>query len=279
MNNQIDELTVCPGRSVPRCDWLLGLAVVLASLAPLFAAPPPGSAALGGRVLEDLTGNGISTDDGLIPGRIIRLFQDNGDQVFNAVSDPLVTTDTTRPDGTYKFRNLPAGAYFLQQELPLGWVQTAPAAHEHDEIVTPAQCGPTPKERNDTIATAIATGLSSAAPGIYRARGEIGDNNFQGLDVDLFKVQLNTGDLLQLDIDAAAFGSALDSVLRLFDATGLPLAADDDAIGGGVDSHLEFVARSAGTYYVGVSTTANVVYDPLIEGSGNFASASTRTPS
>jgi hypothetical protein len=117
----------------------------------------------------------------------------------------------------------------------------------------------------------MATGLGSPTPGTYIACGEIGDNNFHELDVDLFRVQLNAADFLQADIDAAAFGSSLDSVLRIFDATGHALAGDDDAIGGGIDSHVEWATTSTGTYYVGVSGTINGSYNPLIEGSGFFA--------
>ena len=90
-------------------------------------------------------------------------------------------------------------------------------------MITPAQCGPTPPERNDTIPTAVPTGLSSAAPGTYIACGVIGDNNYHALDVDMFRVQVNAGDVLQVDIDAAAFGSPLDSILRIFNATGHPM--------------------------------------------------------
>src|SRR5205085_3286632 len=103
--------------------------------------------------------------------------------------------------------------------------------------------------------------------------GQIGDNNYKGLDVDLYKVQLNAGDQVSADIDAVAFGSSLDTILRIFDASGRPLAADDDAIGGGTDSHLEFVATSAGTYYLGVSGFVNGLYDPLVEGSGRFGNS------
>ncbi len=231
----------------------------------------PATASLGGRVVEDLTGNGTSAEDRLIQGRVVRLFRDNGDGGFNAASDTLVNTDTTRRDGTYAFRNLAAGTYFVQQELPAFWVQTAPPAPEPDEIITPAQCGQTPRERNDTIPTAIPTGLSSATPGTYIACGVIGDNNYHELDVDFFKVQMNAGDVLQVDIDAAAFGSSLDSILRIFEASGHPVAEDDDAIGGGTDSHLEFFVNRTDTYYVGVSGFFNQRYDPFIAGSGRPA--------
>jgi len=121
------------------------------------------------------------------------------------------------------------------------------------------------------LADAIATGLSSASPGTYLASGEIGDNNYHELDVDLFRVQVNAGDLLHVDVDAEAFGSTLDSELRIFDANGHPVACDDDDIRGGFDSHLEYYARTSGTYYVGVSCSVNLVYDPFVAGTGNFA--------
>src|SRR5438876_1563745 len=256
---------------------LFTMKVALSSLtyigALVFAANAPAqqaTAMISGKVVQDLTGNGISADDAPISGRTIRLYRDNGDRLFDAGTDTLVKTDTTRRDGTYAFRNLAAGAYFVQQNLPARWVQSVPRFVEPDVIVTPAQCGPAPAERNDTIATAVETGLSPGAPGRYLARGEIGDNNYKALDVDLFKVQATAGSLLRVDLDAVAFGSTLDPVLRVFDAAGHPLAADDDAIGGGADSHLNFYAPATGTYYVGVSSFINVFYDPFVAGSGMF---------
>ncbi|MEQ9481247.1 Ig-like domain-containing protein [Coleofasciculus sp. F4-SAH-05] len=98
---------------------------------------------------------------------------------------------------------------------------------------------------------------------------EIGDNpNFApGLDIDLYKIQVNAGELLTVDIDAQVNGSTLDSYLRLFDANGNQLAANDDA--DGRDSALSLFAPTTGTYYVGVSSEGNEIYDPRIEGSGS----------
>ena len=182
------------------------------------------SAIISGKVVEDFTGNGVSADDALISSRTIRLYKDNGDHVFNAGTDTLVKTDTTRKDGTYAFRNLAAGTYFVQQDLPSRWVQSVPRSIEPDPIVTPAQCGPAPPERNDTIATAVVTGLIPGALGTYRARGEIGDNNYKELDVDLFQVQATAGSLMRVDLDAVSFGATLDPELRIFDAAGHPVA-------------------------------------------------------
>ena len=59
-------------------------------------------------------------------------------------------------------------------------------------------------------------------------------------DVDVFRFE-----------GAASVGSALDSLLTLYDAQGNLLASNDDA-GNGRDSRLEFRLKAAGTHYVSV---------------------------
>ena len=239
MNNKFDELAKSLTQSVIRRAALKKFGGGLATLALMAIAntghAQPASAVITGRAVEDLTGNGVTMDDKPIANRVLHLFGDNGDGVFNAANDPLVKSDTTKRDGTYSFRNLSAGTYFVRQSLPTFWVQTAPKTPEPDITITPAQCGPAPSEKNDTIPTAIATGLSSAAPGNYIARGQIGDGGQKELDVDLFRVQVNAGDLLHVDVDAEAFGSTLDSALRIFDSNGRPVACDDDDNRGGFE--------------------------------------------
>jgi hypothetical protein len=129
-------------------------------------------------------------------------------------------------------------------------------------------------EGNDRISSATATGLTGRTA-IHRGAGIIGDNNSlfnPTTDVDLLQVQLQTGDVLQVDVDAATGGSTLDSVLRLFDAMGMELAIslDDPAPGEGAsaDSFVSFTVPVTGTYYIGVSGQANDGYDPLVIGSG-----------
>ncbi len=227
------------------------------------------AASITGTVFEDLTGNGVSAGDLAIAGRSVSLYRDDGDGMFDG-GDTLVASQQTNAVGRYSFNPLAAGTYFVRQDLPPGWVQTGPEDHHHDVTITPAQAGPAPPERNDTLATAVATGLSSTSPGTYVVRGAIGDNKKvdPALDVDLFRFQLNAGDAVHIDIDAVAFGSTLDGVLRVFDASGLQVAANDDTVGDSDDPHVEFVARTSGTYYVGVSGFANGFYNPSVEGSG-----------
>ena len=87
-------------------------------------------------------------------------------------------------------------------------------------------------------------------------------------DADLYQVQLDAGDNLLVDLDASELGSNLDGRLRLFDATGNELASVDDLAApgegdeAGLDSYLDFTAKAAGNYYVGVSDFINLQYDP-----------------
>ena len=128
-------------------------------------------------------------------------------------------------------------------------------------------------ESNDTFSTALDTGLNSDNPGRFTGSGFIGDNenvSFDGDDIDLLQFQLDAGERATVDIDASAFGSSLDPVLRLFDVTGRELAVNDDS--DGLDSFIDFTASRTGTYYAGISSFANFDYDPTVEGSGNGGS-------
>ncbi|MFM9059116.1 MAG: DVUA0089 family protein, partial [Planctomycetaceae bacterium] len=127
-----------------------------------------------------------------------------------------------------------------------------------------------PPDAGDTTATARAVTISAAD---MRLSGLIGDGASGGRDVDIYAVVLAAGQTLVIDVDARSLagGSTLDSCLRLFDAARRQLAANDDA-GGSFDSYLAFTARTAGTYYVGVSGYGNAAYNPARAGSGRIGS-------
>ena len=126
---------------------------------------------------------------------------------------------------------------------------------------------PEPNGPNDTISTAIQTGLSSNNSGVVSFSGKIGDNPnvapvAPGLDVDFFEVQLDEGDRLIIDNDAQAIGSELDSTLRLFNSSGDEVAEDR------YRDLLNFTASESDTYFIGVSGSYNDSYNPFLEGSG-----------
>ena len=73
-------------------------------------------------------------------------------------------------------------------------------------------------------------------------------------EVDLYKVSLHPGDRVTASVSAQASGGALQSLLRVFDANGDPVALDDQE---GGDATLTFQAAPTdpgGVYYIGVSS-------------------------
>ncbi|MFN0018362.1 MAG: choice-of-anchor L domain-containing protein [Pirellulaceae bacterium] len=150
-------------------------------------------------------------------------------------------------------------------------------------------------ERNDLISQAIATNFDG---NLYVASGTIGDNPTlsvnratQGMDVDVFSIDLEAGQTIRVDIDAVTLGSNLDSVMRIFDSLGNPvivnavaLASDDQLAPGEtriplgknpntglplvntLDPYLNFTAPTSGLYYIGVSAFGNSTYNPVTGG-------------
>jgi uncharacterized protein YjiK len=123
----------------------------------------------------------------------------------------------------------------------------------------------------DTLATAQAVTLALNSQLSIDASTGIGDNAFAGRDVDLFRLELLAGERLVLDIDAQSIGLPVNSVLRLFNAAGTQIAVNND-FGGSVDAFLNVTVSTAGTYYVGVSGSANTGYNPTTANSGALGS-------
>lgn len=117
--------------------------------------------------------------------------------------------------------------------------------------------------------------ISQATPIILNGLGAaeltditIGDGLFETRDVDIFRVFASAPALITAEITARGLGipSNLDSYLRLFDASGVQLVANDNF--NGLDSRLQFFVPAAGQYYIGVSAFPNSGYNPILENSG-----------
>jgi len=99
------------------------------------------------------------------------------------------------------------------------------------------------------------------------------------IDVDMFGFTVSAGQRVTFDIDTATNGApGLRSYLRLFDASGLQLAVNNDGRAPdegqvGFDSYLEHTFQTAGTYNIAVSNWLNTTYHP-ITGDGDIAGAS-----
>jgi hypothetical protein len=116
----------------------------------------------------------------------------------------------------------------------------------------------------------------TASSGSIRFPGQIGDGRSGHRDVDLFRVVLQAGQKLTIDVDARSLpsSSTLDSVVRLFDSRGRELARNDDA-NGSLDSLLSVITRTGGTFYVGISGYGNSAYTATRAGSGRAGSTGT----
>lgn len=93
------------------------------------------------------------------------------------------------------------------------------------------------------------------------------DNIITDVDVDIYRFSVNTGQIVDFDIDTTANGpGGLGSFIRIFDTTGAELAFNDDGIAPGetvlgFDSYLRHTFATAGTYYIGVSNFNNTLYN------------------
>src|SRR5207244_3384309 len=124
---------------------------------------------------------------------------------------------------------------------------------------------PLSQDAGDTLATALPVVLPINTRLLLTQK--IGDNAFGRQDVDLYQFADAASDTLILAVDRIS-ASLTNTYLRLFDSSGKQLAAD---VTGGPDSNSRlayFRVPAAGIYYVGVSSYANLSYDPKAANSG-----------
>ncbi len=91
---------------------------------------------------------------------------------------------------------------------------------------------------------------------------QMGNGSFDDRDVDLYRVDLGAGDLLQVQMT-----TGVTATVRVFDAAGSEKTSQALAYSG--TDPLTFSAPTAGAYYVGISGYQNASYDPNTAGSGS----------
>ncbi|MGF1676350.1 MAG: PPC domain-containing protein, partial [Rivularia sp. (in: cyanobacteria)] len=143
-------------------------------------------------------------------------------------------------------------------------------------------------ESNDTIGTSTPLEINSETNKAI-VRGQI-NFNFQNNrdvdqteDVDMYSVELQTGDRITIDLDSIPFENSQGFVLRgsgdlrVFNSAGEELVYNAQASAPGElfesrrDAYIDFTAETAGTYYIGVSQAFNNNYDPFVKGTGDGA--------
>jgi len=189
---------------------------------------------------------------------------------YSTTSGLAVGASTTYAASNISTANLTAGTSYY-----IGWV----ISNVTGETVTTnnsAYCttlmrvdAPAP-EPGDTIATAENVTFTGT-PGTYSSGTQrIGDGPYGDKDVDIFKFTVSAADVgktFTFRTASVSGQSTVDTYIRLFNASGVQLAYDDDG-GDGFYSYLTWTPTAAGTYYLGVSSWSNSSYNPTIAGSG-----------
>jgi subtilisin family serine protease/subtilisin-like proprotein convertase family protein len=124
-------------------------------------------------------------------------------------------------------------------------------------------------DHGDTLGTATVTSLVGTG-NFSQPLARIGDGHFDGKDVDLYQFTAVANSVFTATTFQPTGGVAMDTVLRLFDNAGNPLATENNTP---LYSRLSYVFTAEGTYYVGVSGAPNNDYDPNSDGSGTTSSA------
>ncbi|MEM8827920.1 MAG: pre-peptidase C-terminal domain-containing protein [Cyanobacteria bacterium P01_G01_bin.19] len=221
-------------------------------------------------------------------GELVSATPDNTSFTFNLTEQDATVSVAVADDGeaegieTATFTVEPGEGYQVDTEANSGTFTIADTSE-----IAPGST----EEVNDTIDTAIATGIAEINPTVsfsgeineYYVEDEEGNASFVDFseDVDLYSFNLNAGDTIavdvdsiELDIEGFAVPQSLDSELRVFDAAGNELqlvteAPAPDESGTNGDPYLEFTAIEDGTYYVGIAQLDNNYYDPNQAGSGS----------
>ena len=143
-------------------------------------------------------------------------------------------------------------------------------------------------ESDDTLATANDTNAVIGRATTFRTRGVIGnqpDMVGSGLDVDIYRLEVQAGAQISVDVKALENGSTLAAAATLMDVSGTPLvvstanpaAALDvpafwrqidpltagDRRESGLDPVIRYLAPETGTYYVAISARNNVTAGTL----------------
>ena len=209
-------------------------------------------------------------------GSYIRLFDGQGTQL--AFNDDGVAPGESRLgfDAYLRFTFATAGTYYLgvsnsnnfNYNAVTGDGDTAGGSNTVGSYQLIVQA--LPVDTNDSISEAAQLGAISATPMTVNA------NIATDIDVNMVAFFVTAGQSVDFDVDTTLNGpGGLGSYIRLFNAQGQQLAFNNDAAAPGentvgFDAYLRFTFVTAGTYYLGVSNSNNVQYDP-ITGNGDTA--------
>ena len=218
-------------------------------------------------------------------GSYLRLFNAQGQQLAFNDDAAAPGENTVGFDAYLRFTFAATGTYYVgvsnnhntQYNPNTGTGDTAGGTDSIGAYTLNVQLvGTAPADPDDTLLEASSLGAASTTP------ASVMGNISPDTDVDLYAITVTAGQTVDFDIDTTQNGpGGLGSFLRLFNAQGQQLAANDDAIAPGesvlgFDAYLRFTFAAAGTYYIGVSNNNNAQYDP-VTGNGDVAGGANST--
>ncbi len=203
-------------------------------------------------------------------GTYIRLFNSQGFQLaFN--DDAAAPAEALGFDSYLRYTFPTAGTYYLgvsnfnntNYNPTTGNGDTVGGLHAIGvyELVIQGSTTTAVVDPDDSVSEATPLGAVSTSP-ISR-----NDSLTVDRDVDMYAFTVNAGQTVEFNINTPLNGpNGLGSYIRLFNALGTVLAFNDDAAAPGeslgFDSYLRYTFADAGTYYIGVSSFNNTLYDP-----------------
>jgi Dockerin type I domain/Bacterial pre-peptidase C-terminal domain len=209
-------------------------------------------------------------------GSYIRLFNIAGTQLaFN--NDAAAPGETLGFDAYLQYTFATAGTYYLGvsnlnnilYSAVNGTGDTAGGFHSIGAYQLSVQAVVTnAPDTDDALSEAQLLGAISTTAAI------VNDIISPDTDVDMYRFTVTAGQVVDFDIDTVLNGSGgVGSYIRLFDAQGTQLDANDDGAAPGentvgYDAYLRFTFVTAGTYYLGVSNNNNISYD-AVTGNGD----------
>ena len=95
------------------------------------------SATISGKIVQDLTGNGQTSDDTGMGAVTVNLYKDanNNGKLDLAEGTPIATTMSASGTGAYSFGGLAAGRYFVKEVSPSNSVRTGPATSDNYNVL------------------------------------------------------------------------------------------------------------------------------------------------
>lgn len=197
--------------------------------------------AISGTVYTDLTDNGLTGDDALLSNVTVRLYRDGGNATFDngGSDDTLVGTTTTNVSGVYRFNDLIAGTYYVQQAAATGVIQRT-AETVKTITITPTQAAGTAGTTIDAFTTSqtlTANSIGSPVTDVQAAAEAIGGqrelfaNLTAGASIDLISNAATAG-ILEFNTSPTGAGTRIIT----YDGTGESDATVVDGTGlGGID--------------------------------------------